>query len=241
MSWFKVDDKFHASEEVKSIPRGIRAGAIGLWTLAGSWSADHLKDGYVPGFMIEEIGATDEQALALVKAKLWRRSGKGFQFRNWEKWQPTREQVENNRKAERDRKAEYRAGKRGTTGQNPEGVPLGQTQVPNTPSRPDPTRPNNSSSGDNSPSKARAKKPDDGSQPVDKSVDNYQLALAATAARMSKEVGREVTLLESGVIVDWILDHAKGEVRMPKRYVMGTLTRDWAVWTRYVHDGVLPE
>lgn len=146
MTWFKVDDKFHASEEVMSIPLAQRAAAIGLWTLAGAWSSDHLKNGYVPTTHLETWGGTVEMAVVLVTAKLWTRSGKsGFQFRNWEKWQITREQVEANRERERDKKAGWRAAKAAKSGAGPEGVPGGQFArpqlVPSIPTRPDPTRP----------------------------------------------------------------------------------------------------
>lgn len=156
MSWFKVDDKFHTSEPVKRIPRAVRMGAIGLWTLAGSWSSDHLKDGYVPEFMVEELGGTSEQAAALVEVKLWRRVRDGYRFNKWDEWQQTREQVEANRQAEKDKKAAWRARKAGkavTAARGPEGVPemsTGDTSVrpgsvPSIPTRPDPTI-NNSSS-----------------------------------------------------------------------------------------------
>lgn len=146
MTWFKVDDKFHASEEVMSIPLLQRAAAIGLWTLSGAWSSDHLKNGYVPATHLETWGGTVEMAEALVTAKLWTRVGKrGYQFRNWAKWQITREQVESNRERERDKKAEWRAAKAAKAGAGPGGVPRGHFErpqlVPSIPTRPDPTRP----------------------------------------------------------------------------------------------------
>jgi hypothetical protein len=146
VTWFKVDDKFHASEEVMSIPLPQRAGAIGLWTLSGAWSSDHLKNGFVPVTHLETWGGTVEMAEVLVTAKLWTRVGKrGYQFRNWAKWQITREQVESNREREREKKAGWRAAKAAKTEGSPDGVPGGQVPrpqvVPSIPTRPDPTRP----------------------------------------------------------------------------------------------------
>ena len=143
MTWFKMDDKFHSSEPVRRIPREIRMAACGLFAVAGTWSADHLKDGLVPDFMLEEWGATIEQAQALVKVGLWRKARNGYRFREWSPWQPTRAEIELNRAQERDRKKAYRASKQQNTGVGPEGVPVGQIRIPGhpDPTRPDPTRP----------------------------------------------------------------------------------------------------
>jgi hypothetical protein len=111
VSWFKVDDGFYSHEKVLTIPRALRAEAVGTWTLCGTWSADKDRDGYVPAHMIEELGASVEGAVALVDAKLWRRKRSGFVFINWSEFQPTREEKAERRLAEAARKAEYRARK----------------------------------------------------------------------------------------------------------------------------------
>ena len=72
MAWFKVDDKLHSSRKVMSIPKRQRLAAIGLWTLAGSWSADQETDGIIPDYMIAEWGGTRAVVQALVDAGLWR-------------------------------------------------------------------------------------------------------------------------------------------------------------------------
>ena len=244
MSWFKVDDKFHAAQEVKQLPRSIRAEAIGLWTLAGAWSADLLKDGFVPLFMVEELGGSFEAADALVTVKLWRKTKTGYWFRNWSKWQPTRAEVETNRKEERDRKAAYRAAKAEKPGAVPPVVPPGQNGNPGTPdpTRPDPTRPlNNSSTQGAEPKQAGARAADEQIQHGGKPVDNYAGALPIVAARLSRDGGREVTLGEAGVVVDWILSRAKSEPKSIRRYVLSSITRDWALWSRYITEGRLPE
>jgi hypothetical protein len=146
VAWFKVDDKFHSSEEVMSIPLAERAAAIGLWTLAGAWSADQLKDGYVPVTHLETWGGTIEIATSLVRAKLWTRVGsRGFQFRNWDKWQTTRADVDERQSGWREKKAAERARKAVKTGAGLDGVSsdmLGSpAPVPSIPSRPVPTRP----------------------------------------------------------------------------------------------------
>jgi hypothetical protein len=142
MVWFKVDDKFHSSKEVLLIPSENRHEAIGLWTLTGAWSADHLTDGFIADYVLEAMGGRREIANLLVRpAKLWARKRDGFQFRNWERWQITRAEVEKTRQAERDRKAAYRQRRQESIEDVPGGVPVGQIHRPDTPTRPDPTRP----------------------------------------------------------------------------------------------------
>ena len=142
MTWFKVDDKFHGSKEVLLIPQENRFEAIGIWTITGAYSADHLTDGFIADYVLEAMGIRRDIAMLLVRpAKLWTRKRDGFQFRNWEKWQITRAEVEKTRQAERDRKAAYRSKSQQTYSDVPGGVPLGQIHLPDTPTRPDPTRP----------------------------------------------------------------------------------------------------
>jgi hypothetical protein len=141
--WFKVDDRFHSSRKVLAVPRRIRLAAIGLWTVAGSWSAGEELDGYVPDYMVEEWGGTGELVDALVAAGLWETASNGTTFAKWAEYQPTREQMDEKREHERVRKAEWRARKAS------HGTRAGQTTdtygtdvlVPSNPTRPDPTRP----------------------------------------------------------------------------------------------------
>lgn len=70
MPWFRIDDKAH------SHPKILRAGnaALGLWLRCGSYAAQHLTDGIVPG-IIAELYGTKPQAAKLVKAGLWHEHG----------------------------------------------------------------------------------------------------------------------------------------------------------------------
>ncbi|QDH85084.1 hypothetical protein SEA_DARDANUS_47 [Gordonia phage Dardanus] len=91
-----------------SIPKRQRAAAVGLWVLAGAWSARELTDGYVPDFMLAELSGTKALAGCLVDAGLWDRLDNGFIFRQWSKYNPTGEQV----RSDRRRKADWVARKR---------------------------------------------------------------------------------------------------------------------------------
>lgn len=112
--WFKVDDNLPTSGKVLSIPRaeGRRVAALGLWTLAGAWSAKQEKDGLIPGYMVEELGAAQAQADDLVAAGMWLAVDEGYQFHNWEEYQPTRDELAERREATRQRVAASRARRR---------------------------------------------------------------------------------------------------------------------------------
>lgn len=128
MAWYKVDDALPTSHKVLSIPRTVRLSSIGLWTLAGAWSAANELDGYVPDFMVTELGGTPRVVTALVKAGLWDEvKGGGYQYRNWGEYQPTRAELEANRAKEAERKRKYREQHGGTSEGTP-GVDQGATE-----------------------------------------------------------------------------------------------------------------
>lgn len=135
MTWFKVDDGLVGHPKVLSIPRRDRLAAMGLWTLAGSWSAANLTEGYIPKYMLSELGGTARLAAALVDNCLWHTSekpceacaeparglreararlGQGWVFHDWTNRNPTREQVERDREAaaERQKRARQKAKER---------------------------------------------------------------------------------------------------------------------------------
>ena len=90
------------------IPRLDRPAAIGIWTLAGAWSMHEMTDGFVPAYAIEEWGGDDTHADALVTAGMWERDERdgdsGYQFVNWDEYQPTKADVEARRERDRERK-----------------------------------------------------------------------------------------------------------------------------------------
>lgn len=156
MPWFKVDDGFFSSKPVLRLPRRYRAQSVGLWLLAGTWSAQEELDGFVPEYVLSELCGTPSLAAQLVSVGLWEnvdrasseRGISGWRFRNWGKYQPTKAELDENREKERIRKANWRASHRDTTGTGA-GVTPGHQGVSH-PSRPDPTRPdpNTSPNGD---------------------------------------------------------------------------------------------
>jgi hypothetical protein len=70
MTWFKVDDSFHSHPAVR---RALDAdpASIGLWLLAGSWTAHHQTGGILRHAIVEHLGFTRPTADVLVRVKLW--------------------------------------------------------------------------------------------------------------------------------------------------------------------------
>lgn len=111
MPWFRVDDKFHDHPKVRKL-RGDKTAAIGLWSLAGSWAADNLTDGFVPGEIVQRFDPKERYARRLVEVGLWtvdEQDGEsGYRFHQWTEHQPTRSEVENRRKETRERVKRWR-------------------------------------------------------------------------------------------------------------------------------------
>lgn len=143
MAWFKVDDTMHSHEKPKRMPRAIRNEAMGLWTLLGSWAAQHETDGVVPGHIVDDFGGTEEVVDALVEAELWDRNGNGVTFRNWGEYQPLRVEKDDERAKTAERVRRYRERqkeqKAAPTSTDSNGVTGGVVTVAY--GRPDPTRP----------------------------------------------------------------------------------------------------
>lgn len=136
MPWFRVDD------DLALHPKAIAAGnaALGLWVRAGAYAAQYLTEGRVPTGILAVLGGRPRDAAALVAAGLWEVTDDGWRFHQWEERQPTRAQVEADRKAaaERQRRARQRARDR-RDGIDPEPEPDPDDDPPNPTDAPDRT------------------------------------------------------------------------------------------------------
>jgi hypothetical protein len=101
MPWFRLDDAFH------SHPKIIAAGneAIGLYVRCGTYAAQHLTDGFIPQ-RVALLYGSPELAETLVETKLWRRARGGWQMPDYLDYNPSADQVKQERKsaAERQRR-----------------------------------------------------------------------------------------------------------------------------------------
>jgi hypothetical protein len=123
VTWFRVDDSFPTHPKVVKIPRKIRPQALALWLTAGCYSAHYLTDGFVSAEDVEEFGFSRPVAQALVEARLrpdepglWLPVDGGYQFHDWQTYQPTRAKVEAERENTRKRVQQHRERKRNRGG-----------------------------------------------------------------------------------------------------------------------------
>ena len=109
MTWFRVDDSFSDHAKVVALlemRNGLRA--VGLWTLSGSWSSKHERDGFVPSTMIKRLGGTNAEASALVDVGLWIAEGAGYRFHGWSKRNPLKSALEERRNGVAERQRRHR-------------------------------------------------------------------------------------------------------------------------------------
>lgn len=140
MTWVRIDETFATH------PKVVAAGnaAVGLWLRCLTWSASQLTDGVIPDAIARMYGpAKDMNRLAEVG--LWRKDGNAWVIPDYLEYQPSAEQV---REQRRDRhEAKVRAGRIGGL-QKAANRLAGTQQTPSTPvaeglanRSPDPTRP----------------------------------------------------------------------------------------------------
>lgn len=207
MVWFKVDDG------LATHPKTVLAGnaAMGLWVRAGAWSAQQLTEGVVPLYMVPTLG-TKAQADRLVAAGLWVKHAKGYKFHQWDEdgRQPTRESVEAERAASRERQAKAR--QKAKESRNSHSVSHGVTSAAVTggvtvpPSRPVPTRPDHLLTLSESSTETTA------------SVDMTTIQNAVL-----RFCGRECSTVDAYRVVGTVLDraqHAGTVIKHPAAYVI---------------------
>lgn len=218
MTWFKVDDGFHASHKVLAIPRATRLPAVGLWTVAGTWSAAQELDGFVPEYMIGEFGGTQKHVDALVKAGMWTPDVDGFRFVKWAEYQPTRAELEAQRAKDAERKRKWR------DQQRPLDVPSGQVadgqvdtkRSPNTPSRPVPSRPDPTPKTDSNTDQS-CPEGDGGAG------DKTDIKVAPLIADLKHHADIEATEAEALAWATYVSAHAKTAVRDRTSYALTAL------------------
>lgn len=136
MTWFKVDDSFHAHPKVLA----TEPDALGLWVVAGAWSSAHLTDGFVPDHaLLRLLPGSATLASKLVAAGLWRKARGGYRFHDWNDFQPSASDVRATRekRAQAGRIGGVASGKtRSKTGSKTEAL---ASLIVEPPTRPDPT------------------------------------------------------------------------------------------------------
>lgn len=160
LPWFRVDDAFHSHPKVLA----CSPAAIGLWTLAGSWCAAHLTDGYISDRELRHLLPRGSAQLAsiLVSNGLWTRMASGYQFHDWDAKNLTRERWERERENSRDRQRRWAAAhSNAVSDADPNGVSdtVSNAVTNSAPTRPDLSKGVGSTQGDRPRARARDRNP----------------------------------------------------------------------------------
>lgn len=137
MPWFKVDDGFWSHPKVLDLSND----ALALWLKAGTYSAQHLTDGFVKRAVVRMVGGTDDAAEELVSAELWDIADGGYQFHDWLRYQPSAEETREKRAEISAKRSEAGAKGAASRWQNDGKTDSKSDGKPMAPTRPDPTRP----------------------------------------------------------------------------------------------------
>ena len=102
--WFKVDDTLH------SHPKTRTAGldAMGLWAMSGAFCMAYKLPGRVPEWFVQGFPKGKQLATRLVDAGLWRPAEGGWEFHDWDDYQPEPDVIERTREKARERQRRRR-------------------------------------------------------------------------------------------------------------------------------------
>lgn len=111
MTWVRLDDLFDEHPKVRM------AGQSAAWMYVAGlcYSSRHLTNGLIPSAALAGLGqfpGTKAKKLAatLVEVGLWEKDPQGYRIHDYLKWNRSREQVENERQAAKDRMTKLRKG-----------------------------------------------------------------------------------------------------------------------------------
>jgi len=137
VSWLKVDDGWWRHPKIIELSKPARS----LWVMAGAWCADQLTDGHLPRGALKLVDGTRKEASELVASGLWDVTEKGWRFHDWSMYQPSREQVLNDRAAAAERQKRARAKARESASKSSQSRRDSRATGTVSHGPPDPTRP----------------------------------------------------------------------------------------------------
>lgn len=225
MSWIKIDDGM--TEHPKLVH--LSDPAFRVWHRALGYCSRHSTDGLITHAMLRSLGARPKLIAELTTVvppyehALLEVVDTGYQMHDYLDYQPSRESVLAKRKWEAERKKSQRDKAR-------DDQPDGAHTRPRSPelTKTDTTH---------SPPTAGAGGSEQVSPHGDKPVDH----IGKVVQHLSKLANRDVHPSEAAMVSEWVLDRAKGHITYPTRYVLRSITRDWAQWQQFLETGVLPE
>lgn len=115
MTWFRVDDGFpgHPKLEALEAEPHTHALAVAAWTLMGADCAKRRTDGRFSEARLRRVLPWPEEMVATARAALlaqglWLVDGRGLAFHDWSDFQPTKAELEMERKAATERQKRWR-------------------------------------------------------------------------------------------------------------------------------------
>jgi len=155
MAWFKVDDNLHSHEKA----RKAGLAAMGLWAVSGSHSGAYLAEGLVPRWYVAGWPSGIKLAAKLVAAGLWIEDGDGWRFHQWDERNPSKQQVEADRMAARERQKRARDSKRESRRDSDVTNGVSDAVTSAAPTRPDPILSDSSLGGESLDSSSPSQNP----------------------------------------------------------------------------------
>lgn len=222
MPWFKVDDAL--AMHMKAFAAGNKA--LGLWVRAGSWSMHQLTDGFIPQSVVLALGGDGDDAAALVNARLWHQADGGYQFHDWAEYQPTREKVLAEREATRLRVEKHRAKQSGNA------VTSGVST--SAPSRPVPSRPDDSTYVSESSSVSERAREDETEEPSRRVLAGLGIDAVKLIGQIKRHTGRDVSVTTAMRVAVSLLDKGGDDVKNPQAYVLTSIAKSWAEVQKHI-------
>lgn len=112
MAWARLDDGFYDHPKVMQLASTVPAAGF-LHVRAITYCCKHLTDGVIPRAMVESLVPVqrdrDEQVGALLETGLWYEDGDRYAIHDFHDYQPTRDEVAEKRRKDRERKRLERA------------------------------------------------------------------------------------------------------------------------------------
>ena len=236
MPFFQVDDQFHSHPKTA----WLSDGAVALWTRAGSHCAAYLTDGFVDDAAVRRLGGKKRAIDELLTIRpphaspLWIRVEGGYQFHDWDQYQPTAEEVKQNRRKARERMKTVRANKGRTLDDGSQKVRIAQ-------SNPSHSIPINKTDTSSPVLETGASGPDE-SESVEAICIRQAAALGVDFAKVKTAIGKACGRFPdpSGVvrIIATVLERAKPPVKSPTGLVLAAVRDDWAEWQQMLDEAV---
>lgn len=115
MAWARIDDSFYDHPKIVAVWDRC-PGAIGLHARALAYATKHLTNGRLPGSVVAYLSPCDSertpQVDALVEGQLWYADGTDYLIHDFLDWNPSKDEVKEKRRSDRERKRESRSQQR---------------------------------------------------------------------------------------------------------------------------------